>query len=91
MEDLKSAEQLVKKKQQLENQQRTSELQQLVASQHSTTTSSYRVPSTSGKLFYLTLGIFNNETLYFYQNHVFILNVFQLTWYFSNDNIRELA
>ena len=33
LEDLKSAEQLVKKKQQLENQQRTSELQQLVASQ----------------------------------------------------------
>ena len=65
MEDLKSAEQLVKKKQQLENQQRTSELQQLVASQHSTTTSSYRVPSTSGKLFYLTLGIFNNETFTF--------------------------
>ena len=63
MEDLKSAEQLVKKKQQLENQQRTSELQQLVASQHSTTTSSYRVPSTSGKLFYLTLGIFNNEII----------------------------
>ena len=36
LEDLKSAEQLVKKKQQLENQQRTSELQQLVASQQTT-------------------------------------------------------
>ena len=48
LEDLKSAEQLVKKKQQLENQQRTSELQQLVASQHTTTTSSFRTPSTTG-------------------------------------------
>ena len=48
LEDLKSAEQLVKKKQQLENQQRTSELQQLVASQHTTTTSSFRTPSSRG-------------------------------------------
>lgn len=39
LEDLKSAEQLVKKKQQLENQQRTSELQQLVASQQQGKTS----------------------------------------------------
>ena len=49
LEDLKSAEQLVKKKQQLENQQRTSELQQLVASQHTTTTSSFRTPSATGR------------------------------------------
>ena len=62
MEDLKSAEQLVKKKQQLENQQRTSELQQQVnqlhlASQHSTTTSSLRTPSTTGMYIIVQVNI----------------------------------
>jgi len=39
LEDLKSAEQLVKKKQQQENMQRTSELQQLVAASSSSSSS----------------------------------------------------